>query len=88
MNYQDIIDKYYPAGSPLRDIYMCHCRQVADKALAILHEHKLPLNAEEVETAAMLHDIGIYATDAPSIHCNGSEPYIRNGVSGAAPMRR
>ena len=88
MNYQDIIDKYYPAGSPLRDIYIRHCRQVADKALALLRERNLPLDAAEVEAAAMLHDIGIYATDAPSIHCHGSEPYIRHGIIGAALLRR
>lgn len=34
-DYQSIIDKYYPEGLPLRDIYLRHCRQVADKAIAI-----------------------------------------------------
>ncbi|MDD6281337.1 MAG: HDIG domain-containing protein [Muribaculaceae bacterium] len=34
-DYQQIIDKYYPEGTRLRDIYMRHCRQVADKALSI-----------------------------------------------------
>ena len=30
----------------------------------------------------MLHDIGMCRTDAPSIHCHGTEPYIRHGILG------
>ena len=30
----------------------------------------------------MLHDIGIFRTDAPSIHCYGSLPYICHGIEG------
>lgn len=88
MNYQQIIDKYYPAGSPLRDIYMKHCRAVADLALDIARRKLLPLDPEEVEAAAMLHDIGIFQTDAPSIQCFGKEPYIRHGIIGADILRR
>ena len=87
MNYQNIIDKYYPAGSRLRDIYIHHCRQVADKALAISHRLMLPLDDDEVETAAMLHDIGIFLTDAPGIDCHGKEPYICHGYLGAKLLR-
>ena len=76
MNYNQIIDKYYPAGTRLRDIYMRHCRQVADKALTIAHGKRLPLPDPDIEAAAMLHDIGIFLTDAPGIDCHGSEPYI------------
>ncbi len=88
MDYQHIIDKYYPAGSVLRDIYLKHCRAVAAEALEISHRCGLELADDEVEAAAMLHDIGIYATDAPGIECHGSEPYIRHGVIGAALLRR
>lgn len=88
MDYQRIIDKYYPAGSVLRDIYLKHCRAVAAEALEISHRCGLELADDEVEAAAMLHDIGIYATDAPGIGCHGSEPYIRHGVIGAALLRR
>lgn len=88
MNYQSIIDKYYPAGSRLRDIYMRHCRQVADKALAIARDRGLKLDEHEIEAAAMLHDIGIFATDAPSIECHGKEPYIRHGLIGGELLRK
>ena len=55
-NYQEIIDKYYPVGSRRRDIYIQHCRQVADMALNISHSNNLPLEDNTVETAAMLHE--------------------------------
>lgn len=87
-DYQRIIDKYYPEGSPLRDIYLRHCRQVADKAVAIATNLSLPLKEEEVKAAAMLHDIGIFLCDAPSIECHGTEHYIRHGMLGADLLRR
>ncbi|MDE6048133.1 MAG: HD domain-containing protein [Paramuribaculum sp.] len=86
-DYRRIIDKYYPAGSPLRDIYMRHCRAVADKALSIAARINLPLSPERIEAAAMLHDIGIFATNAPGIRCHGTEPYIRHGIIGAELLR-
>jgi len=88
MNYQSIIDEYYPAGSRLRDIYMRHCRQVADKAIALARARELRLDENEIEAAAMLHDIGIFATDAPSIECHGDEPYIRHGLIGGELLRK
>lgn len=89
MNYQLIIDKYYPEGTPLRDIYLRHCRQVADKALAIANAKKLDtLDREEIEAAAMLHDIGIFLCDAPGIECRGTEHYLRHGLLGADLLRK
>ena len=87
-DYQRIIDKYYPAEVSLRDIYMHHCRSVADKALAIAHSHRLDLDPADVEAAAMLHDIGITLTDAAGIHCHGTEPYLAHGRLGADLLRK
>lgn len=87
MNYQEIIDKYYPAGSLRRDIYLKHCRQVADLAMEIARDRRLELDMEEVEECAMLHDIGIFMTDAPGIGCEGHEPYIMHGVLGGRLLR-
>lgn len=86
-DYQRIIDKYYPAGSPLRDIYMRHCRSVANLALDIARRKGLDLSHADIEAAAMLHDIGIVRTDAPGIHCHGSEPYLAHGRIGADLLR-
>ena len=83
-----IIDKYYPEGTPLRDIYLRHCRSVADLALEIARNNALSLDPRQIETAAMLHDIGIFLTSAPGIGCHGDAPYVDHGPLGAALLRR
>ena len=88
MDYQAIIDKYYPADNELRRVLLKHSRQVADRCLSIVRKHReLPVDKQFLEEAAMLHDIGIYRCDAPSIHCHGSEPYIRHGQIGGDILR-
>lgn len=82
-----IIDKYYPVGSPGRVIYLRHCGQVADLACDIASRLSLPLDGEVIRDAAMLHDIGICHTDAPSIECHGTEPYICHGIIGGEMLR-
>ena len=60
MDYQLIINKYYPEDNELRHILLVHSRAVADKALAIADRHpELLLDRQFIEEAAMLHDIGI-----------------------------
>ena len=89
MNYQAIIDKYYPADDELRRVLLKHSRQVADRCLLIVKKHKeLPVDVQFLEEAAMLHDIGIYQCDAPSIHCHGTEPYIKHGPIGGDLLRQ
>ncbi|MCC8037468.1 MAG: HDIG domain-containing protein [Bacteroidales bacterium] len=87
MTPNQLIDQYYPAGTKRRDIYLKHCRQVAGKALAIMRQKSLDLDPREVEEAAMLHDIGIFLTDAPGIDCHGQEHYLRHGLLGAKLLR-
>jgi uncharacterized protein len=87
-DYQQIIDKYYPAETPLRDIYIRHCRSVANKALDIARRKHLDVDLGDVEAAAMLHDIGIVLTDAAGIQCHGTEPYLTHGRLGADILRR
>lgn len=86
-DYREIIDKYYPAETPLRDIYIRHCHSVAEKALDIARAKALTLDHADIETAAMLHDIGIVMTDAPGIHCHGTKPYLSHGAIGADLLR-
>ena len=89
MNYQAIIDKYYPADNQLRRVLLKHSRQVADRCLEIARKHReLPVDIQFLEEAAMLHDIGIYQCHAPSIFCEGKEPYIRHGILGAELLRK
>ena len=89
MNYQAIIDKYYSEDNELRHILLTHSQSVARKALQIVSSHpELHLDAQFVEEAAMLHDIGIFMTDAPGIQCFGSQPYICHGRLGEELLRR
>ena len=89
MNYNLLIDKYYPEGNELRHILINHSQSVARKALQIVSSHpELHLDAQFVEEAAMLHDLGIFRTDAPGIQCFGSEPYICHGRLGAEILRK
>ena len=88
MTYQEIIDKYYPVGTKCRGIFLQHNRQVADKALEIARRCNLDIPLDIVETAAMLHDIGIFLTNAPDIDCHGSEHYICHGILGAELLRK
>jgi len=89
MDYQAIIDKYYPADNELRRVLLQHSRQVADRCLQIVEKHReLPVDVQFLEEAAMLHDIGVYQCDAPSIHCHGTEPYIKHGPIGGELLRQ
>ncbi len=88
MNYQSIIDKYYPEDGDLRRLLLKHSHQVADRCLLIASNHP-ELHADEsfLMEAAMLHDIGIRWCHAPSIFCTGTEPYIRHGLIGGELLR-
>jgi len=88
MDYQSVIDKYYPADDELRRLLLKHSRQVADRCLAITRKHReLPVDMQFLEEAAMLHDIGVFRCHAPSIWCHGTEPYIRHGLIGGEILR-
>lgn len=102
IDYKNIINHYYPEASQLRDILLVHSRGVADYALKCVRNHPEILlddasfaphcgaKAERlqfIETAAMLHDVGIVRCDAAGIQCFGTEPYICHGRLGAAMLR-
>ncbi len=86
----EIIRHFYPKDTPLRRLLIQHSTQVRDKALAILSNPELvglDINVQLVNDGAMLHDIGIIRCDAPSIHCEGTEPYLLHGTIGARMLR-
>ncbi|MEY8707990.1 HD domain-containing protein [Bacteroides faecichinchillae] len=88
MNPNEIIDKYYPQDSALRSVLLIHSYAVVHKAMKIIDAHpELSLDRNFVREAALLHDIGIFQTDAPAIHCLGSHPYICHGYLGADLLR-
>lgn len=78
-----IIEKYYSDNPRLLRILTEHSEAVARKALRCLDAHKeLNVDRQFVFEAAMLHDIGIFMTDAQSIECYGKLPYIAHGLAG------
>ena len=94
IDYHTIIEQYYTPGTALYDTLVIHSQQVADLAVRLavryndLHPAVDPLDIDFVREAAMLHDIGMFRTDAPGIHCHGTEPYICHGILGAQLLRR
>ena len=88
MDYLSYIYKYYPEDDDLRRLLLKHSRQVADRCLIIARKHReLPIDVQFLEEAAMLHDIGIFRCQAPSIFCTGTEPYICHGQIGGKLLR-
>lgn len=84
-----IINKYYPEDNELKHILLTHSRSVADKALWIAERHpELELDRTFLEEAALLHDIGVFLTDAPGIHCHGTHPYICHGYLGSQLLQK
>jgi uncharacterized protein len=89
MNPVEIIRKYYQEGSPLYEMLLAHDQAVANKALEIARMHpEMKLDTDFIYEAAMVHDIGIFETDAPEIFCFGPHPYICHGYLGSELMRQ
>ena len=83
MNVAEIISRYYAPDSKSYRILVEHGRLVAAKALAAAAPvaHLQP-DLDFIQSAAILHDIGIFLTDSPGLDCHGTEPYIRHGILG------
>jgi uncharacterized protein len=79
----DIIAKYFKPRSKSYRILVNHSILVTEKALKIARNHKelLP-DLVFIEEAAMLHDIGIFKTNAPDLYCFGEYPYLCHGFLG------
>jgi len=75
--------KYYPRESIAYSLLLEHSRAVTEKALEIAGR-VLPLNPDLqfIEEASMLHDIGIFLTNAPRMGCYGDKPYLCHGYLG------
>lgn len=82
LNYESILREYYIKGSDLYNLLVGHSTHVADKAMDIIRKSSLETDEHFVYEAAMLHDIGIFKTYAPTIFCLGNEKYIRHGMIG------
>ena len=88
IDVKGIIDFYYPEENELKKIYMVHAEKVAGLALEMARNHpELDIDLQFLEEAAMLHDLGIFLTDAPRIYCYGKEEYLCHGFLGAELLR-
>ncbi len=88
MKPKEIIKKYYDQESKLYKLLIKHSKQVRKKALKIVDKHpELGADRQFIKEAAMLHDIGIFKTKAPNIHCKGEHRYIEHGYLGAEILR-
>ena len=78
-----ILTEYYNPGSLAYRLLIEHGKQVGDFALAAAEKvsHLNP-DLDFIRKAAMLHDIGIFLTNAPKLGCNGDRPYICHGFLG------
>ena len=79
----NIIQKFYKTDSKTYNLLVAHSKAVAKKALEIAKNVKhLNPDLKFIKEASMLHDIGIFLTDAPEIECFGNQPYICHGYLG------
>lgn len=89
MNSQEIIEKYYNKDSTAYKFLIIHGQMVAKKAIEIAKNvPEMKPDLKFIEEAAILHDIGIYLTNAPEIGCFGDKPYILHGILGAEILRK
>lgn len=87
MNPIEIISRFYDKNSKAFDILVAHSKDVTRKALETAGRvSDLNPDINFIKEAAMLHDIGIFMTNAPDLGCTGSHPYICHGYLGRALM--
>ncbi len=79
----DLLLKYYLYDSKAYNILLNHSEAVAEQAIQIAINHpELNADINFIKEAAMLHDIGIFLTNAPELGCTGEYPYICHGYLG------
>lgn len=83
MDPTDIILKYYPPDSRAYYFLIHHSRLVARKARSLAQRvaHLNP-DLKFIEEASMLHDIGIFLSNAPTLGCFGHKEYVCHGYLG------
>ncbi len=78
-----IIEEYYDKNEKAYRILVDHSKAVSKKAIEIAESlREYNFNKDFILEAAMLHDIGVFLTDAPAIGCYGEKPYLLHGVLG------
>jgi len=87
MDALSILKRHLGSNTELFETVYLHSRHVMLKALDLADRHpELTMDRNFIEEAALLHDIGVYRTNAPDIHCLGTFPYICHGYLGREIM--
>jgi len=86
----DIIRKYYAAHPQAWQILLEHSRQVTKRALKIARQLQKTeqVDLQFIAEAAMLHDVGMIATEAPELGCHGQDPYLCHGIRGREMLEK
>lgn len=83
MDAVKLLQRYIALETELYNIVYTHSRSVAKKALFLADKHpELSIDPVFLEEAAILHDVGVFRTNAPDIQCFGEYPYICHGYLG------
>lgn len=86
MKPTEILKKYYNPESELYKNLIIHNKAVTQKALSIAknlqREKNIKVDLEFLKEAVALHDVAVFLTNAPDLHCFGKEKYIRHGILG------
>lgn len=84
-----LLEEYYLPHTQAHSILIPHSQAVAQKAVAIAtrlqtsgYDIYASIDIHFIRQAALLHDIGIFSTYAPSLGCYGTMPYLRHGIAG------
>jgi len=89
INPLKIIKKYYNPKSQSYHLLITHSKLVIKKALQIAKNVKhLNPDIQFIRESCMLHDIGIFQTNAPEIDCYGKHPYVKHAFLGAKILRK
>ena len=88
-NATHILRKYYDETGDTYRILVAHGDAISKKATAILLRNpELTADADLIEEAAYLHDIGVMETNAPSIGCLGRRDYLEHGIVGGRILEK
>jgi len=89
VNPLDVIQKYYDPGSKAYYFLVLHGRLVAKKAceLGRTVAHLNP-DMKFIEEASLLHDIGMFLSNAPKLGCYGHKEYVCHGYLGRELLDR
>lgn len=84
-----LIQKYYSIDSTSYNFLINHSNAVTKKAIEIAKKvpHLNP-DLKFIKEASMLHDIGIFLTNAPGLGCFGEKPYICHGYLGREVLEK